>query len=100
MNDEIKNLENEEMEDDKITLTNEDGEDEDFYVIAGIEIDDSFYMILQPVELPEGMDEDEAIVFKVSGEEDDESFDLVEDEEILDAVFAEYEKLVAADEEE
>lgn len=99
MSDEIIR-EDEEMDDGIITLTDDEGNDVDFEEIAGIEIDDRFYLILVPVELPEGMGEDEALVFEVSGEEGDESFEMVVDDAILDAVFAEYERLISEEAEE
>ncbi len=99
MSDEIIR-EDEEMDDGIITLTDDEGNDVDFEEIAGIEIDDRFYLILVPVELPEGMGEDEALVFEVSGEEGDESFEMVVDDDILDAVFAEYERLISEEAEE
>ncbi len=49
----------EEYEDDIITLTTADGEEVDFVEIAGIAHDGKFYAILQPVELLDGMDDDE-----------------------------------------
>lgn len=99
MSDEIIR-EDEEMDDGIITLTDDEGNDVDFEEIAGIEIDDRFYLILVPVELPEGMGEDEALVFEVSGEEGDENFEMVVDDAILDAVFAEYERLISEEAEE
>ena len=44
----------------------------DFVEIAGIAHKGNFYAILQPVELIEGMDDDEALVFKVSRGKDGE----------------------------
>lgn len=87
-------MRNDEMDEGIITLIDEEGNEVDFEEIAGIAIDDKFYLIVVPTELPEGMGEDEALVFEVSGEEGNESFDMVEDEEILDAVFKEYERLI------
>lgn len=49
---------------------------------------------MQPVELFEGMDEDEALVFSVTDEgEEDSRFDVVTDERVIDGVFGEYNKL-------
>ena len=49
---------------------------------------------MQPVELFEDMEEDEAFVFEVTAKEDgSSSFEIVLDEDIIDAVFTEYEKL-------
>lgn len=79
---------------DIITLRSANGEDIDFIEIAGIAHEGKFYLILQPVELLEGMEEDEAFVFEVKTKDDGGSeMEIVVDEDIIDAVFAEYGKL-------
>lgn len=85
---------NEEVElidDEVITLTDDDGKPVDFYEVACIEYQGEFYALLQPVEPMEGLGEDEALIFKVR-EEDDENdvFEPVMDESVSEAVFAEY----------
>ena len=81
--------------DDIITLVNADGEEVDFVEIAGIAYKGNFYAILQPVELLEGMDDDEALVFKVSKNKDgSDKFDIELDDEIIAAVFEEYDRLL------
>ena len=81
--------------DDIITLTTADGEDKDFIEIAGIAYKGNFYAILQPVELLDGMDDDEALVFKVNRKENgQEGFEIELDDSIIDAVFAEYNRLL------
>ena len=85
----------EEYEDDIITLTTADGEEVDFVEIAGIAHNGKFYAILQPVELLEGMDDDEALVFEVVRNADgSDGFNVVLDDEIIDAVFEEYNRLL------
>lgn len=82
-------------DDDIVTLLSADGEEIDFVQIAGIKLDSGFYAILQPVELLDGMDEDEALVFEVTDNGDDENgFQIVTDDHIIDAVFAEYNRLL------
>lgn len=82
-------------EDDIVTLLSADGEEIDFIEIAGIAHKGSFYAILQPVELLEGMADDEALVFKVSRTENGEDkFEIELDDEIIDAVFEEYNRLL------
>ena len=72
------------------------GEEIDFVEIAGIAYKGSFYAILQPVELLEGMDDDEALVFKVTrGKDGEDKFEVELDDTIIDAVFAEYNRLLA-----
>ena len=95
MNDEILNENEFEEDDDIITLLSAGGEEIDFVEIAGIAHKGNFYAILQPVELIEGMADDEALVFKVSrGENGEDKFEIELDDEIIDAVFAEYNKLL------
>ncbi|MDE5765712.1 MAG: DUF1292 domain-containing protein [Clostridia bacterium] len=82
-------------DDDVITLTSKNGEEIDFVEIAGIHYRGNFYAILQPIELLEGMEDDEALVFKVSrnaGGED--NFEVELNDDIIDAVFVEYNKLL------
>ena len=82
-------------DDDIVTLLSADGEEIDFVEIAGIAHKGNFYAILQPVELIEGMDDDEALVFKVSrGKDGEDKFEIELDDSIIEAVFAEYNKLL------
>jgi hypothetical protein len=83
--------------DDIVTLMSADGEEIDFFEIAGIAYNGNFYAILQPVELLEGMADDEALVFKVERDNDgNDKFTIVFDDDIIDAVFVEYGKLYDA----
>ena len=81
--------------DDIITLMTADGEEVNFIEVAGIAYKGKFYAILAPEEPLEGMDDDEALVFEVTrGANDEDSFSIVTDDDILDAVFAEYNRLL------
>lgn len=81
--------------DDIITLTSESNEEIDFVNIAQIVYQSKIYAILQPVELLDGMDEDEAFVFEVkTDEEGQNSFTIVTDDEIIDEVFSRYNQLL------
>ena len=83
----------EEEDDEVIVLQGPDGEEVEFEEIADITLGVHFYVILQPVERPEDMGQDEAVVFEVvSGEENDE-FVVVDDDDIIDEVFTEYNRL-------
>ena len=89
--------ENLEEDDGIVTLMSANGEEIDFLEIAGIALNGNFYAILQPVNLLEGMAEDEALVFKVErDEEGNDKFTIVMDDETIDAVFVEYGKLYDA----
>ena len=81
--------------DDIITLTSESNEEIDFVNIAQIVYQSKIYAFLQPVELLDGMDEDEAFVFEVkTDEEGQNSFTIVTDDEIVDEVFSRYNQLL------
>ena len=84
-----------EASDEMVTLVTESGDEIDFFVAAVIPYGGKAYGILQPVELLEGMEEDEALVFEIREDGDEQGFDLVTDDEIIDGVFAEYDQLIA-----
>ena len=87
--------EDEFADDDIVVLQTPDGEDVEFVEIAGIAHKGEFYAILQPVELLEGMEEDEALVFKVTrDEEGNDHFQIELDDEVITAVFEEYNRLL------
>jgi len=82
-------------DDDIVTLLSDDGEEIDFIEVAGIAYRGNFYAVLQPVELLDGMEEDEALVFKVTrGKDGEDKFEIELDDTIIDAVFEEYNKLL------
>jgi len=94
-NKDLGTVVDEEEYDDIVTLLSADGEEVDFVEIAGIAYGGEFYAILQPVELLEGMEDDEALVFKVSrGDDGEDKFEIELDDDIIDAVFAEYNRLL------
>ena len=81
--------------DNIITLTSENNEEIDFVNIAQIVYQSKIYAILQPVELLDGMDEDEDFVFEVkTDEEGQNSYTIVTDDEIVDEVFSRYNQLL------
>ena len=89
----IEHMQND--DDDIVTLMTAEGEEVDFIEVAGIAYRGNFYAILQPVELLDGMEEDEALVFKVSrGKDGEDKFEIELDDSIIDAVFEEYNKLL------
>ena len=94
--DEIKDISPDEFaDDDVITLVGDKGEEIDFVEIAGIAHKGDFYAILQPLVLPEGMADDEALVMLVTRDENGEDhFTPVLDDEIIDAVFEKYNELL------
>ena len=80
-----------EEECDIITLVDMDGKDVDFYHVATIDYKDKWYIFLQPVELIDGIAEDEVIIYELGVDEDgDDKFIPIEDENLLNEVFNEY----------
>lgn len=92
-----KNYENDEL----VVLKNDGGEEIKLIEIAGIALESGYYAILQPVELLEGMEEDEALVFEVeTTDEGDDKYTIVLDDDVVDAVFEEYYRLLDEAEEQ
>ena len=91
--------EHEEMLDDIVELTTEDGKKLKFYFVGTIEYKGKNYSAFEPAELIEGLNEDDLVIFEVSGE-DEETADLlpIEDEALLDEVFEEFCRVLEEDE--
>ena len=82
--------------DETITLYDENEKPVEFEQIALIPFNDKLYAILKPVAKMEGVADDEAIVFAFDEDETNEDQLLVveEDDNIIDEVFAIYNKLL------
>ena len=78
---------------ENIKLYNENGRVIEFVQVATVPLRGALYVILKPVEPLEGMEEDEALVFSVEGDDGEEHLDVVLDMEIIDAVFNVYDAL-------
>lgn len=79
---------------DNIVLYNDKEEPVEFEQIALIPLDGKIYAILKPTMEIEGVKEDEAFAFELVEIDEEESLRLVEDEKLMDDIFAEYHKLV------
>ena len=89
-----ENTEEETKTEQVITLMTEDGREIEFIEVAIVPLGGRVYAILQPVELLEGMEEGEALVFEMMiGEDGPEGFNVVLDDEKIDAVFAVYNEM-------
>lgn len=77
-----------------IILLSEHGEEIAFEQIAVIPIEGRTFAILQPVELLDGMDDDEALVFEAVDDEKGGHLTVVTDDATIDAVFSVYEDLL------
>ncbi len=73
-----------------VQLINEDGEALDFFFVASLEYKGSWYAFFQPAEEMEDIDEDEVAVFRVVEGDDGDTFEPVEDEQLLNEVYDEY----------
>ena len=98
--DENQTLPQDEMMDDEympeaiISMFTASGEQIDFSVIAYIPLEDHIYYIMQPLMLLQGMESDQAFVFECQQVSEDEAhYTIVTEDDIIDAVFAEYDRL-------
>jgi len=79
-------------QDSIVTLFDANNEPVDFFEIALVELDERFYEILQPVELEEGMNEDDALIFEYTVDEDNNGEKIYRpiEIELAEKVFAMY----------
>ena len=86
-------------EDEIVELTTEDGKKLKFYFVGTIEYKGKYYSAFEPAEQIDGMEEDDLVIFELSGD-DEETADLlpVEDDKLLDEVFEEFCRLLEEDE--
>ena len=83
----------EDERDDIVVMVDEDGEEVEFDHIDTIEMNGNEYVILAPLEEEDAddQDEEEVIILKVEhGEDGEDSFVTIEDEDELDEVFNEF----------
>ena len=83
-------MENEEL-DNIVVLNDEEGNEVQFEFLELVELDDEEYVVLLPVTDEGEEDEGEVVILKLEDTDDDseeESYVGVEDEEILNKVFA------------
>ena len=79
-------------------LYNQEGEEVAFEQIAVIPYEGETYCILQPIEGMEDVPEDAGLVFLITTDsEGEEILDIVDDDDKVDAIFDEYEKLLEED---
>lgn len=81
-------------DDSNIILYDEKEEEVEFEQIAIIPVKEDVYAILKPVKKLEGLEDDQALVFALEEtEEGEELLNIVEDDDIIDIVFDEYDKM-------
>ena len=80
-------------------LTTDDGKKLKFYFVGTIEFKGKFYSAFEPAEQIDGIEDDDLVIFELSGD-DEETADLlpIEDEQLLDEVFEEFCRVLEEDE--
>jgi len=86
-----------ENNDENVILYDDDDNEIEFEQIALIPLDEDIYVILHPVDELEGLENDEALVFKVDEENKENGLEIVTNPKIIDKVFDEYYKLIQED---
>ena len=84
-------MENEELENNIVVLNDENGNEVKFEFLDLVELDDEEYVVLLPVSEEGEEDEGEVVILKLEDtdeDSDEESYVGVEDDEILNKVFA------------
>ncbi|MBQ9485555.1 MAG: DUF1292 domain-containing protein [Clostridia bacterium] len=86
-------------DEDIVELTTDDGKKLKFYFVGTIEYKGKNYSAFEPAEEIEGVEEDDLIIFELSGD-DEETADLlpIEDDALLDEVFQEFCRVLEEDE--
>ena len=86
-------------DDDIVELTGDDGKKMKFYFIGTIEYKGKAYSAFEPAEKIDGIEEDDLIIFELSGD-DEETAELlpIDDESLLDEVFNEFCRVMEEDE--
>lgn len=86
-------------EEDIVELTTDDGKKLRFYFVGTIEYKGKNYSAFEPAEQIDGIEEDDLVIFELSGD-DEETAELlpIEDEKLLDEVFEEFCRVLEEDE--
>lgn len=83
-----------ENDSDNIILYDGENEPFEFEQIAVVPYKDEIYAIMRPTFEVEGMEDDEAIVFLIGGDEEESYLVTETNEEVIDEVFAAYYRLL------
>lgn len=86
-----------ENDNSNVFISDDKGHEVEFEQVALIPLDDdpdNIYVILHPVTKIQGVEDDEALVFVIKEDGDDDIVELVKDFDIINKVFDEYRKLV------
>lgn len=86
-------------DEDIVELTTDEGKKLKFYFVGTIEYKGKNYSAFEPAEQIDGIDDDDLIIFELSGD-DEETAELlpIEDERLLNEVFEEFCRVLEEDE--
>jgi len=88
-------------EENVVILTDEEGKDVRFVHVMTFDFEDSFFVALTPEEDVEGIENGEVLILEVLEDEDgSDCYMPVEDEDRLDRIWEEFERLYYEDEEQ
>lgn len=87
MNDEVEIMDEE--DDGKVELIDDNGESHTYYHLGTMEYEGELYAFFEPEETVDNDEEGEVTIFRLGGEDTNELFP-VEDDALLEAVFAEF----------
>ncbi len=83
-----------------IELLDEDGKSVRFEHLMTVEYEGDPYVLLVPIDEVEDVDEDEVIILRIeTGEDGEDAYVGIEDEELLEKIFERYLEIAEADEE-
>ena len=89
----------EERDDDIITLVDEEGVEREFMHLATVDYKDNWYIVLEPTELFDGMEDGDVLIYRIGLNDDgDDTFINIEDEDELNGAFDAFMELVEQDE--
>ena len=80
-------------DDEIITMVSDKGVEVDFVELADIEYEGKVYLVAEPVEPLEGSDETFPLVFLIEEDGEDAKLTLEKDDDIVDAVLNEFDRL-------
>lgn len=87
MSEDINDVNEEELDDNMVTLTDENGEEVKFEFLDLIEYEGNEYVVLLPAEETDEAGEVVILQLEDTEDEEEESYVSVEDEEVLNKVF-------------
>ena len=82
-------------DDEVVTLVSEDGVEQEFFTLATFDMDDNWYIVLEPANPIEGFQEGDVIIFRLEEDENGEDiYQPIEDDAELEKAFAEFQRML------